>query len=86
MPTALTVPGLAFRSIPSGHDTTPGPRCQACRDRIGSATAWDEHHRPYHPRCLASPLRASSGGGSRRSAVSPSASEENTITQPTAET
>jgi hypothetical protein len=49
---ALTVPGLAFRPISSGHDTTPGRRCHVCRERIAGAAAWDEHHRLYHPECL----------------------------------
>lgn len=54
---SLTGPSLAFRPITSGHDTTPGRRCQACRERIAGTTAWDELYRPYHPACLSTQRR-----------------------------
>lgn len=52
MPRPLTARGLAFCRIPSGHDTTPGPRCHAGRERISGASARDALYWIDHPECL----------------------------------
>lgn len=62
MLTVLTMAGLAFRSIPAGHDHERGARCARCRGRIAGRAAYDALNRPFHVDCLGRARREAKGG------------------------